>query len=268
MVNKFDMLVIGESFTTDVGTYVQLAHKPIVDGSEIVKYSDATYGDFTYEKDKDYLMDYTNGKIQAKQTNIVDESVTLSTTVGSHVALTNDNIVPGTVTVTDSTGATTYTEGTDYEINYPNGTIAPLTTALAGATVLVDYTFGMQDGVTAVIDYTWRIEFSGGNTPRTIRHTGKRVQKIIKIPFDYPYILDMGRDVEKWSLEGMCDNSTRKNLEDLKKNWSEKFVATIEDINGVLYEGDAILVDVRYQVDRRSKGRYVYVVTIAEYKEY
>jgi len=70
---------------------------------------------------------------------VTDESVTAS--LDKWVQLANGNIDAGSVTVTDSVGTTTYSEGTDYLIEYATGMILALSSgAIAqGQALLVDY---------------------------------------------------------------------------------------------------------------------------------
>jgi len=71
-----------------------------------------------------------------------DESVTM-TALDTWYELDYKRVQPGTVTVTDSTGAVTYEEGTDYVIDYANGEVEALTGGgiTAGDAILVDYTY-------------------------------------------------------------------------------------------------------------------------------
>lgn len=62
---------------------------------------------------------------------------------GTPVPLAHQKLVSGTVVVTD--GTTTYTEGTDYTIDYPNGTITVLSTG------------NMADNTQYSIDYSYYI---------------------------------------------------------------------------------------------------------------
>ncbi len=76
-------------------------------------------------------------------TKIADESFTSSFDVA--VSLDNVAIAQYTETVTDSTGATTYTRDTDYTMSYASGTITVLSTG------------SMSDATSYLIDYLhWR----------------------------------------------------------------------------------------------------------------
>ena len=74
--------------------------------------------------------------------SVTNESVTAH--VGKYSSFTYRKITDGSVTVTDSTGATTYNEDTDYEIDYDSGRIKILSDAAISdeESLLVDYTYG------------------------------------------------------------------------------------------------------------------------------
>ena len=76
---------------------------------------------------------------------VTDEAVTAR--VGKWVDLVQANV--SSVVVTDSTGATTYTEGTDYEVNARLGMIRVLSGGAIndGDSLLVDYSYGAESGV-------------------------------------------------------------------------------------------------------------------------
>lgn len=77
---------------------------------------------------------------------VANEAVTAR--LGKWVDLQWSNLNAGSVVVTDTTGATTYAEGVDYEINYRLGLIRALAGgAIAdGAALLVDYTTAALSG--------------------------------------------------------------------------------------------------------------------------
>jgi len=79
-------------------------------------------------------------------TTVTDESVTAR--VGRWVDLAGRNINAGSVVVTDSGGSTTYTEGTDYEINYRLGMLRALSGGAItdGQSILVDYSTSAVSG--------------------------------------------------------------------------------------------------------------------------
>lgn len=69
-------------------------------------------------------------------------TLTNSNPTGSWVALAHAHLTPGSVTVTNSGASTTYTEGTDYVIDYPNGkfmSIAAAGTIANGASLKITY---------------------------------------------------------------------------------------------------------------------------------
>lgn len=75
---------------------------------------------------------------------VTNEDVTASNPLGSWVNLANKRLNPGTVVVTDAaTDLVTYTEGTDYIIDYVNGKLLALAagTISAGEALHVDYKY-------------------------------------------------------------------------------------------------------------------------------
>lgn len=84
---------------------------------------------------------------------VVDEDVT-----GDHgvwVQLANKRVRPTTVVLTNSAGSTTYTEGTDYVMDYGNGKILTLAagTTTDGQALKIDYTYdAMRKGEMAAIE--------------------------------------------------------------------------------------------------------------------
>jgi hypothetical protein len=86
---------------------------------------------------------------------IVDEVVAASNPLGSWVALANQRLQLGTVVVTNSGASTTYTEGSDYVIDYANGRFLALAsgTITAGQSLKIDYTYdAMRKGGLAPIE--------------------------------------------------------------------------------------------------------------------
>ena len=77
---------------------------------------------------------------------VTDESVTAR--LGKWVDLQYRNVNASSVTVTDSTGTTTYVEGTDYEINYRLGMLRALSGGAItdGQNLLVDYATSAVSG--------------------------------------------------------------------------------------------------------------------------
>jgi len=77
---------------------------------------------------------------------VTDEPVTAR--LGKWISLPNRNLDSGSVAVTDSTGGTTYNEGTDYEINYRSGLIRALSggSITDGQSLLVDYSSSAVSG--------------------------------------------------------------------------------------------------------------------------
>jgi hypothetical protein len=84
---------------------------------------------------------------------VTDESVV--TVADTWVAMAQKRINPGTVVVTSSPAGTTYTEGTDFVVDYGNGKLMALSTGTigSGATVLVDYVYlAVRKGENAAIE--------------------------------------------------------------------------------------------------------------------
>lgn len=83
--------------------------------------------------------------------NITGAAVTaeaLTASLDKWVELDYRNITALSVTVTDSTGVTTYVEGTDYEVDYSLGMVMALSAGAitASEALLVDYTYGNLTG--------------------------------------------------------------------------------------------------------------------------
>lgn len=97
-----------------------------------------------------YYEDYQD--VGGKHTTITDESVTAAH--NTWVSLAHKMLEPGTVVVTGSGGSPTYTEGTDYVMDYLDGAIYVLSTGgiSNGATILVDYHYdAVREGENAAI---------------------------------------------------------------------------------------------------------------------
>ena len=85
-------------------------------------------------------------------TTVTDESVTAD--LNAWVQMANRRINPGTVVVTNSGATVTYTEGTDYVIDYEDGKIEAIATITDGQSLLVDYTYTpVREGEMTVIPY-------------------------------------------------------------------------------------------------------------------
>lgn len=78
------------------------------------------------------------------QPDVADEVVVAD--LAAWVELANGRLKPGTVVVTDSTGVTTYTEYTDYVIDYANGRLYTVATITDGQSLRVDYTYDASRG--------------------------------------------------------------------------------------------------------------------------
>jgi len=82
--------------------------------------------------------------------SVANEAVTAD--VGNYTELGGYNVEDGTVTVTDGSG-TTYTEGTDYEIDYNAGELKALSNGSIadGDTLDVSYDYQAADSTTSTI---------------------------------------------------------------------------------------------------------------------
>lgn len=82
---------------------------------------------------------------------VTDEDVTAD--LNDWVALANHRLTPGTVVVTNSAGNTTYTEGSDYIIDYANGKLMALATITNAQALKVDYQYtAVRKGEMAAIE--------------------------------------------------------------------------------------------------------------------
>jgi hypothetical protein len=82
---------------------------------------------------------------------ITDEAVTAD--LNEWVALAHARVTPGSVVVTNSGATVTYTEGTDYVIDYANGKIKAIATITDGQSLKVDYGYtAIRKGEMAAIE--------------------------------------------------------------------------------------------------------------------
>lgn len=75
---------------------------------------------------------------------VVDEVVAAPATLGNWVSLAKQRVTPGTVVLTHTSGAPTYTEGTDYHVDYANGAVffpASGGAITAAQSLKIDYTY-------------------------------------------------------------------------------------------------------------------------------
>jgi hypothetical protein len=70
---------------------------------------------------------------------VADEAVTAST--ADWVSLAHNRVQPGTMVVTNSGETVTYTEGTDYVVDYEEGKILAIATITHGQSILANYTY-------------------------------------------------------------------------------------------------------------------------------
>lgn len=77
----------------------------------------------------------------------------LTADLNDWVALAHKRLTPGTVVVTNSAGSTTYTEGSDYIVDYANGKLMALATITNGQALKVDYQYtAIRKGEMAAIE--------------------------------------------------------------------------------------------------------------------
>jgi hypothetical protein len=82
---------------------------------------------------------------------ITDESKVASTS--AFVSLAHKRVRPGSVVITNSGASVTYVEGTDYVVDYEEGSFLAIATITNGQTVLVDYTYdAFREGEMAPIE--------------------------------------------------------------------------------------------------------------------
>jgi hypothetical protein len=87
---------------------------------------------------------------------VTDEVVAAPATLGNTSALAAQRVIPGTVVVTNSAGSTTYTEGTDYTVDYANGLVffpASGGAITASQSLKIDYQYkAIRKGENAAIE--------------------------------------------------------------------------------------------------------------------
>ncbi len=77
-------------------------------------------------------------------TAVVDEVVAAPATLGNWVSLAQQRLTPGTVVLTHTSGSPTYTEGTDFHVDYANGAVffpASGGAITASQSLKIDYTY-------------------------------------------------------------------------------------------------------------------------------
>ena len=85
-------------------------------------------------------------------TTVTDEATTAD--LNDWVQLANKRINPGTVVITNSGATVTYTEGTDYIVDYEDGKYMAIATITNGQSLLADYTYTpVREGEMTVIPY-------------------------------------------------------------------------------------------------------------------
>ena len=140
----------------------KLEIKPNVEQKELVSKGRDTYGQVlasvSIPKPADFAIEFLeadrqvlamalmgqDADISVAAGTVTDESVTAH--LGRWSFLDHANV--SSVVVTDSTGATTYVEGTDYEVDERQGGIRPLPggSISDGDELLVDYAYGAESG--------------------------------------------------------------------------------------------------------------------------
>lgn len=87
---------------------------------------------------------------------VTDEVVAAPATLGNTSALANQRVIPGTVVVTNSAASTTYTENTDYTVDYANGLVwfpASGGAITASQSLKIDYQYkAIRKGENAAIE--------------------------------------------------------------------------------------------------------------------
>lgn len=88
------------------------------------------------------------------EATVTAETIAASNPLGTFVAAAHSMMQPGTITVTNSGGGTTYTEGTDYVVDYMYGELKALATGSIGAgdSLRITYTYDVvREGEMAAI---------------------------------------------------------------------------------------------------------------------
>jgi len=157
--------VAAEAFTSSFDTAVALAHANIELTTVVVTSAD---GLTTYTEGTDYTIDYTTGTITVLKTttNITNEVFTTGTALDLAIPLAHINLDSSVApVVTSSDGLTTFTAGTDYTIDYANGTITVLSTGtmVVSTGYLIDYTYitGMLDATSYLANYKYMTSVTG-----------------------------------------------------------------------------------------------------------
>ena len=106
------------------------------------------------------LFHTTKSAVSSSTVSVTDEAVTLSGThaAGDWVSLDYGRDGISSVTITSSDGATTYTENTDYVVDYEDGRVSRLSAGAItdGQSILVDYTYNTETGEKVTIPTTIR----------------------------------------------------------------------------------------------------------------
>lgn len=151
---------------------------------------------------------------------VTDESVTAD--LGAIVELAQRNITAGSVVVTSDPAGTTYTEGTDYEVNYSLGFLKVLTggSIADDAALLVDYAHGAIDGWTVRgatrTQSKGRFILDGRNliNNKSVRFEAYSVLLVSDGEFDL-----MGDDPVEFSLSGRMETPSGKTEPFLLQQW-------------------------------------------------
>lgn len=127
---------------------------------------------------KKYFLQITEVEIHSITGNGASDVLSIGT--GSHlnVWMDLDNPVSGSVVVTTTDGATTYTEDTDYEVDYTNGRIRLITgsSMAAGTEYYISYSktkLGVDiSSIIPEISRISRVEYPVGSVPQTFVNWG------------------------------------------------------------------------------------------------
>ena len=117
---------------------------------------------------------------------------------------------PTSVVVTDGTGVTTYTAGSDYEVRPAGIYILPGSTIADGTSILIDYDYGAGDVIEAITNSgkEWEMVFEGLNEARSDKPV---VVDIYRLKFSPAQSVDfIGDDYASLQLTGEALKDTSK----------------------------------------------------------
>lgn len=174
----------GTTGLLDVGNVSELIITPTEDVKELLDYTapgGGTYNEVRRVSSVEMSMtmrEFSPENIARLLRGAVTNTSNSIVTDESHIArlgafIPMDNVPDFIQAVTDSSGATTYVEGTDYEVRPGGIYILPGGNITDGQTILVDYSYPSYDTVEALINAgkEYRVFFAGLNEARSGKET-------------------------------------------------------------------------------------------------